>query len=260
MKCTSEQLQQLALDSSYHDLGVLPSQGVPYPDMVGAFYIRPFRLAEFKMLSTAAQLGELSHLKRAIDNVISYDVERLTIGDFFYVMLWLRLKSMPKAPYITEWKCHQPYFVNKETKIPLLYSQEQWPTVEELKEKYDVSECGTENTSVLHDTDTQILTLAEDFVLPPGFDFPRMNIYEERAAALADPEWTHLAPAIQWLAGETWADKVAAAEANPDLIGEALDLNRRSVHGISEQVTFFCNRCRVKHTTQLKLDALSFFQ
>jgi len=44
------------------------------------------------------------------------------------------------------------------------------------------------------------------------------------------------------------------------LIGEALDINRKTIHGIDEEVTFFCNRCRVEHTTKLKLNALSFFQ
>ncbi len=259
MKCDTEKLQQIAQDATFHDLGVLPSQGIPYLDMA-TFYIRPFKLAEYKMLSVAAQLGEMSHLLRAVDNVISYPVERLTIGDFYYVMLWLRLKSMPKSPYITEWKCHQPYFVHKETKQPLLYSQDKWPTVEQLQEQYDASECNTENTSVLHDTDTRILSLDENFSLPEGFDFPRMNIYEDRAAALADPEMAYIAPAVQWIAGNTWAEKLAAAEANPNLIGEALDINRKTIHGIDEEVTFFCNRCRVEHTTKLKLNALSFFQ
>jgi len=259
MKYDSEGLQLLAQNAAYHDLGVLPSQMLPYPDMA-TFFIRPFKLPEYKMLSVAAELGELSHLLRAVDNVISYPVQRLTIGDFYYVLLWLRLKSMPKAPYITEWKCHQPFFVNRETKVPLLYSQDNWPSLEALKSDYDSTECGTENTSILHDTDTTILSLDEDFVLPEGFDFPRMSIYEDRAAALADHEWAQLAPAIQWIAGDTWADKVAAAEANPDLIGEALDINRSNVHGISEEVTFFCNRCRIKHTTALKLNALSFFR
>lgn len=104
------------------------------------------------------------------------------------------------------------------------------------------------------------MSLDENLILPPGFDFPRMSIYQDRAIALKDPETAMLAPAIQWLAGETWAQKMAYAEANAEAIGEALDLNRKIVHGISEQVTFECRRCRIDHTTKLELNALNFFR
>jgi energy-coupling factor transporter ATP-binding protein EcfA2 len=121
-------------------------------------------------------------------------------------------------------------------------------------------ELDTENTSIIHQADVEILTLDDNIVLPIGFDFPRMSIYQDRAAALKDPEMAMLAPAIQWLAGDTWEQKLAYADANPDAIGEALDLNRKVVHGISEQVKFECRRCRMEHVTKLELNALNFFR
>ena len=260
MKCTAEQILAMTQDSSYHDLGTLPSNGIPYGQRNLQIFIRPFQLAELRLLSRAVDLDEASHLLRAVDNCISLPVEELTIGDFFYVLLWLRLYSMPKSPYIVEWKCNQPYFTHKETKKPLFYTEEDWPTVEQLKADYNVEPCETENTSIVHDTSVDIISLPDDFELPQGFDFPRMACYEERSKAMRDPEWSQLAPAIQWLPGLTWAEKVEYASHSPEVIGEALDLNRRISFGISEEATFNCRRCRVEHTTKLRLDALSFFQ
>jgi hypothetical protein len=260
MLCTPEEIEALSKDSSYHDLGTLPSLGIPYNNRELKFYIRTFRLPELKMLSKAVELNEMEHLLRAVDNVISFPVKTLTIGDFFYVLLWLRLYSMPKSPYVIEWHCNQPFFVHKETRQYLTYQDENWPTVEQLRTQYENSPCDTENTSIIHQADVEILTLDDNIVLPIGFDFPRMSIYQDRAAALKDPEMAMLAPAIQWLAGDTWEQKLAYADANPDAIGEALDLNRKVVHGIAEQVTFECRRCRMEHTTKLELNALNFFR
>lgn len=259
MKCTPEELRDFEKDSNFHDLGVLPSLGIPYAGTTKVF-IRPLRLKELRLLSKAVELGEAEHLLRAVDNTITVPVETLTIGDFFYILLWLRLHSMPKTPYVVEWKCEQPYFTNKETRLPLLYSEDEWPTVETLKAEYDVEPCLTENTSIVHQVNTEVITLPEDFKLPEGFDFPRMSCYIGRSDALKDPELTMLAPAIQWLPGTTWEEKMNYAEQNPDAIGEALDINRKVVHGIGENVTFNCRRCRVTHTTKLSLNALSFFQ
>jgi hypothetical protein len=260
MKCTEEELLAIAKDSDYHDLGVLPSMGIPYGDKDFKLYIKTFRLRELKLLSRAAELNEMSHLFRAVDNVISVPVETLTIGDFFYVLLWLRLYSMPKSPYVIEWKCEQPYFTHKETKKPLLYSDDPWPTRDELKSDYNVESCDTENTSVIHQSDVSVISLQEDLALPPGFDFPRVACMIGRAEALKDPEIAMLVPGIQWLIGKTWEEKMAYAEMNPDSIGEALDINRKVTHGIGEKVSFNCRKCRVGHSTTLELNALSFFR
>lgn len=260
MNCTADELLGLSKDSNYHDLGALPSQGIPYGDVNLKFYIRPFGLQELKLLSKAVELDDVVHLMRAVDNVISMSVDQLTIGDFFYVMLWLRINSMPKSPYIVEWNCQQTYFTHKETKTPMLYTDDHWPTVEKLKAEYKAEPCNTENTSVVHQVNVDVVSLEEDFVLPEGFDFPRMTCYTDRAIALKDPEFALLAPAIQWLPGNTWAEKMLVADATPSAIGEALDLNRKIVHGIAESVTFNCRKCRIEHTQKLELTALSFFQ
>lgn len=261
MKCDAVKLEQIASDSTYHDVDVLPSQGIPYKGRMEKLFIRPFRLSEMMLLSKSAQLNDLDPLIRAVDLVISHDVYDLTIGDFYYILLWLRMYSMPDSPNVIEWHCNQPYFTHKETKQALFYTEEKWPTSDELTKDYDVKACDTHNTSVINISNVEVLCLEEDFVLPQGFDFPRVRILANLNAALLDADMVMLAPAIQWMVGDTWAEKIAAAEADTslNLFAEALKINREVVHGINETVTFGCRKCRVEHTQTLKINALTFF-
>lgn len=262
MKCdTVEQMDAFARDSSYHDIGTLPSQGLPYKGRMDKLFIRPFRLSEMRLLSKAVQLQELGPLIRAVDSVISHDVYDLTIGDFYYILLWLRMYSMPESPYVIQWHCNQPYFVHKETKQALVYSDKNWPSVEDLQKDYDVSTCDSDNTSVVNQSTVDIVCLEEDFQLDPRLDYPRVRILEDLNAALLDSESSMLAPAIQWMIGDTWAEKVAAAEADTslDLFATAMKVNRTVVHGVNETIVFSCYKCRVEHSEVLKLNALTFF-
>ena len=127
MQYDKEGMNKLISDGRFHDIGDLPSHQIPYAGDFDKLYIRPFELAELQLLSRAAQLDELSPLIRAIDLTISQDINKIAIGDFYYLMLWHRTYSMPATPYIQVWQCNQPYFTHKETKEPLLYSTEVWP-------------------------------------------------------------------------------------------------------------------------------------
>lgn len=267
MKCTAEQLEAFSQDSRYHDLGTLPSNGIPYKGRMDALFIRPFHFPELQLLSRSAQLNEVSHLIRAVNNCITHDVYDLTIGDFYYVLLWLRMYSMPKSPYIIPWHCTQPFFVHKETRAPLFYSKDcEWPTMDVLTTDYDESICNTHNTSVVQKTDLEILMLKEGQDLPEGFDYPRTSILADLTEATMDPDFSFLVAGIQWIQatpepGQTmWQAKIARLEENPELLPEAFTINSRVVHGISENATFFCNKCRITHTQKLRLNASTFFQ
>lgn len=259
MKCTPEQYNSIERDSRFHDLGTLPSNGLPYKDMK-KFYIRAFELPELMLLSKSAQLKELAPLIRAVDNCISHDVYDLTIGDFYYVLLWLRMYSMPDSPYIIPWYCDAPFFTNKETRAPLFYTEQDWPSEEDLKEKYEVKVCDTHNTTTVREENTEIISLPEGTTIPDGFDYPRVAILEALTQAVDDPEYSFLAPAIQWIEGSTWEDKLARAKKDANLISIGLQLNKRIVHGIAEDVVIQCAKCRIKHTKRISLKAATFFQ
>lgn len=265
MLCSAEKLEQIQSNSQFHDIGPLPSQFIPYRGRPGKpsmekMFIRPLQLAEMRLISKSIQLQSKLHLMRAIDNCISHPVGDLSIGDFYYVLLWQRIYSMPKRPYVFEWKCDQEFFRNKETRQPLFYDSPEFPTREKLLSDYTHSPCDTENTCIVSQSVVTTYDLAEDLVLPEGFDFPRAAILDDRDAAAKDPEMTYLWPGVQWIAGDTWEEKMARAEKDFELFQTGMDLQGAVNHGVAETVEFKCRQCHVKHVQDIEIDAFIFFQ
>ena len=272
MKCSAAQMEQIKQDARYRSIGMLPSKMIPYKDADGnktldyddndIVYIRPFELPELRLVSKAATLNAMYHLIRAIDLVCSVDVYKLTIGDFYYVLLWLRMNSYPERPYAFEWKCDSVFFQHKESKEFLFYDvpDSEWPSPDRLISEYVGTPCNTENTSIVRQKECTVYELEDGLILPPEFDFPRVAHLEDFTSAVGDPELMYLADGIKWIKGHTFAEKLKKAEKDPGLVYTGLDINEAVVHGFSEAITFKCRQCRVEHTTNLVINALSFFQ
>src|SRR5438067_6959958 len=112
MKYNEQELRTVLADGRYSDVGNLPSNFYPYPDET-KMYARPFTIKELKLVSKAAILKDMTHLIRAVDLCITLDAGNLSVGDFFYILMWLRIHSMPKTPYVVEWHCKESVLVNK---------------------------------------------------------------------------------------------------------------------------------------------------
>ena len=262
MKVSSERLATIATDSLWTDIGALPSQFIPYRDRgensMERLYVRTLTLPELLLISKSASFGDISHLLRAVDNCITHDVMDLTIGDFYYVLLWLRTYSTTKTPYVVQWFCDQPLYQHKTTGEYLLYDAD-WPNADELAENYTSEACNSQNTLSVHAKDPEILCLEDDLILPDGFDFPRVAIMDEMTKAMKDPDQQFLVAGVQWLAGTTWQDKLNAAN-DLNKFYDALELNKVIKHGVAETVKATCYKCRVSHDRPLILNAASFFQ
>ena len=263
MKVTAAQLEAISKDSTWTNIGALPSQFIPYKNRgdksMEVLYVKPLSIAELLLISKTASLGNINHMLRAVDNCITHDVMDLTIGDFYYVLLWLRTYSTTKTPYVVEWFCDQPIFQHNETKQFLLYDNKDWPTMDVLSQQYTSSPCNTQNTSSVHAGDPEVLCLDDDLVLPEGFDFPRVAIMEDMNKAISDPEQQFLVPAVQWLVGNTWQEKLESAK-DLNRFYDAIELNKVITHGVKETVKVTCLRCRVSHDQPLVLNAAGFFQ
>lgn len=269
MKYDEAESKALLLDGRYQDIGNLPSGFVPYDFQ--SIYIRPFTVRELRLVSKAAVLKETQHLLRAIDLVISVDVNEITIGDFYYILMWLRIHSMPKTPYVIEWHCEVPVFVSLATKQRVFYDSLEFnPLVLAAEEaKYKQENCGTHNSEIIHMSDVKILSLDDStFEALPGamgaveFDFPRVRNLVEIQEALIDPELKLIVGPAQWIKGPTLKDKLDILESTPDLdiFDAASVLNEQVIHGIQETTTLTCRGCGIKRPHSLTLDALSFFR
>lgn len=264
MKYNEADLKAILSDSRYSDMGNLPSNFFPYPGETKIF-ARPFEIPELRLLSRAATLGDNNHMLRAIDLVITLDAGSLTIGDMFYVMMWLRIQSMPKRPYVISWDCGEVVIVNKESGQWLM-NDDKFKMPED-EENYEARPCDTANSEIIHQTQIEIISLPDDFGgLPKDsaieYDFPRARLYQNIQESLLDPGLKLLTAAAQWVKiGETIEEKLAVLETqgNLDCFDEAEKLNQSVIHGIGESTMLECRKCRKRLPHQLKLDALSFF-
>ncbi len=263
MKYNQTQLQEVLKNSSYTDIGALPSQCHGYD--WNSLYIRPLGVKEYKLISKAAVLGELNHMTRAIDLCITQSADDLTIGDYYYIMLWLRVHSMTKTPLIMDWECDAKVLQHKETGA-IIYNDENFQTPEKLEE-YAWVDCGRHNTETVHMSNINIMSLDEErekVVIPEGFDFPRARHIDGIRASLKDPELQLLMPAVQWIKGDTVVDKLKVLFADDNEKGvEMLDmgntLEATYQHGFNEVLTLCCNRCRIKAEHIINPSPLTFF-
>lgn len=266
MKHTTEQsrAQQIS-DSRYQDIGNLPSNFVPYS--FKSLYVRPLTVLELRLISKAAVLKEPQHLLRAIDLVISEDINRITIGDFYYLLMWLRIHSMPKTPYVIEWHCEEQAPVDAAGKR-IIYDD---PEFESLLAAGPVtySKCLTHNSEIIHLTDVEIVSVPDGLEglpdpLIPGtaLDWPRVRDLASIQEAFQDPELRLIVGPAQWVAGASLAEKITTLEQQPDLslFDFASAVNEEIVHGIRETTTLTCRGCGIKRPHTLALDALSFFR
>lgn len=281
MKYDEAGLKAVLQDGRYQNIGNLPSNFYPYKDFT-ELYIRPFTVKELRLVSKAAMLGDMTHLIRAIDLVTTQDAATLSIGDFHYVLMWLRIHSMPKTPYVVEWHCKEPVVTHKENGQRLLNDDSFKLPPEEDQDNWDVFECKTHNSEVIHMTNVEIITLDEDNFdgIPQNglvkYDFPRAHLIGQVKDMLKeDPTMKMIVGCAMWISDEeeiekngkmvkaiTLEDKIAVLENQNDL--EAFDfasvINEEIIHGIAETTTLTCRNCLKQTAHTLIFDALSFFR
>lgn len=264
MILTEAQLHELHTDPNWQDIGNLPSNFYPYKDF-GKLLIRPFNVTHLMLLSKAVVTKDLTYQLQAVDKVISQDVMDITIGDYYYILEWLKLHSTTDSPIVAEWHCPHFRSRNKETGEYIPNSSAGLELAATLKASdYDLVPCGTHNTETLYQVNLNVLQLPENDWpgLPEGFDFPRVKQLIDIREATKNPELSMLVSAAQWVAGSTFDDKLATlvAQNNLDMFMQAQAINDTVVHGISKTATLHCRTCGAEHPHTLTLDTISFFR
>ena len=261
MQYDEKGLGKLLCDPNWSVVGNLPSNFFPYT--FKDLYIRPLTVHELRLFSKAAALNDMQHVIRAVDLCISEQASKITIGDFYYILMWLKIHSTPKTPYVVEWHCKEQVYKHKETGA-FIFNDNTYKEPEDL-DQYELVPCGCHNSELVHITDVEIIQLPEDGWegLPEGFDFPRTAILQEVREALTDPELRFIAGPAQWIAaGVTLAEKIKFLEAQPnlDMFDTASSLNELMTHGIKESTTLHCRNCRVEYPFDIQLEPYNFFR
>lgn len=116
-------------------LGIkLPSRYIPYA--VKEIKVKPLTNADIKVLISAEQEGVTTTVidvfRRRVEGVT---LEELTVGDFWYIMYWVRYNTFIDQPMPVPWVCPE-------------------------------HACSTKNTSSLTEADLTTIELPEDFAEP----------------------------------------------------------------------------------------------
>lgn len=265
MKLTPEQLTAVLQQPEWEDIGNLPSNFYPYPTFK-QLYIRPFTTKHLRLLSKATVTRDIRNQIRAVDLVITQDVNELSVGDYYYILEWLKIYSTTKTPVIVDWHCPEQRLKHKETGEYISNKPDVLKATAATinPDDYILEPCGTHNTESLHMTNLEIIQLPEEgwTPLPEGFDFPRVANLPEVREALLDPELNMLVGPAQWVAGATLEEKLRILDEQPnlDMFTEAQALNDTVVHGLKETSTLHCRTCQAEHPYTINIDALDFFR
>lgn len=244
-----------------------------------ALAVKPFGMKSLRLMSKTMVSNEAKFMIEAVDNVIPVDVNTLTIGDFYQLLAYQRYTAFPSSPPEAEWTCEGERYKLPTGEIQDLVglralvdiwdaaSAEQRQagglidpnTLEVTKVK-----CGHVNKIELKYLDFPLIQLPEEQPeLDDRLDYPRVSVLPSLLEALADPQFTLVAPAAQWVKdGNDIFEKIAILEQEPDL--ELYDLaakyNQLYTHGISETAVFECALCKTKTNHVLKIEPSIFFR
>lgn len=260
--------EEIYKDHRYVDIGDLPTGFAPYRDIgLSRIYLRPFCVRELSLLYTGSHVSYngIQHILRAIDMVISCDVEVLTDGDLEYLMAWLRRSSYPKSPSLVRWICKKNNVI--ETEGRAFY---RGPDAETLTERdmalkgLEVETCNAENNEIVHSVQMTVHTLDDDDLTIPydNLDFPRVRTLPELHMLLEEqPEKEYEARMARWVKeGETLEEKMTLlSEMTLQDLANIEECQSRYKHGISESLNLRCRTCdnRVQHKARPNI--MTFF-
>ena len=84
----------------------LPSNFVFYP--FKTLSIKPIGLNQQRKLSRGLSTGSMKTVVETINTCIDQDIYQLTIGDFWFLMFWLRINSFKKSTWKISFTCDSP--------------------------------------------------------------------------------------------------------------------------------------------------------
>lgn len=252
-------MDSLLLDSRYHNLGALPSQGLVYPE--ASWLIRPFTVNELMLVHTYFTTNDFNYILRAIQICFTGDILNLTDGDFMYLLAWQRSRSYPQTPLDTFWTCNaiQLMLVNSKYAVGPTVSEEQ-RTLMINQRKAEYRPCGWKNRELVYGSKTKVISLDEKDppVLMDGLTFPRVNTLAEYLTLVHEKKNTLLDEYARWIKhGTTLKDKVQFLEQQTDLslIEHIKEYKTRWFHGVLSVSRLKCNNCGAKylHTNELNI-------
>jgi hypothetical protein len=236
---------------------MLPSQYLLY-DWPEKLRIRSLRLEDVETLIAAANQDSEFLVADTVGRCINMPVGDLTIGDYYFILYWLRLNSYTKNPTLINWSC--PTCMERERVLRDLPYGYTWTLVERQEFK---------RVSQLVGNKPKILPLqAADLVdLPDVVSLPRVRHRIEMldwiTATKPSPERLQTAEYAMYLKGESFTDRLNFLLSTDDLSLYETAMAARirlSEHGPSEIANVKCSiqECGAEYEVPLVIQPTRF--
>lgn len=272
-------------DPNYIDISEsLPSKFYFYP--FNTLCVRTFKHQHISKLAIASEMDDIVGVLDTISSVMepgksAYD---LTIGDFFFLMYWLRINSFKRSPYKIEYVC-----TNSEHRSKVVLGQLERDTLlnEELVHKAsqldlihaDFTKANEINTFIretygvetlpktmadfvgLQAFSTKIEELKELFSKSTNDD--EKDVYKEQIKQLQTQYHLHeYASFIHPTHGKTIQERISflnELDVDADFLSYLDDFIQAVDHGVKETAAVRCKECDAKMEVNISIDALHFF-
>lgn len=251
----------------------LPSRGIPYA--VKSIEVSPLRPKHMPLLSEAIHTDNSAPLIQAVGQVMDFDVNHLTDGDFYYILTWLRFASR-NLPLFAEWDCLGTMFRRKDTdKLYTVFEiddmYQQWDQAENSEAREHMEnpneiefleqDCEQHNKEIVtfDDFSTRLLNPEP---LPEGLDYPRVRNLVEYLDLLRESRYVEIVGPVRYIKeGNTLRSKIAMIEETDDMdmFDKAAKAHFTHDHGILQRVNKRCSKCGMDHPFNVTIDAASFF-
>lgn len=221
------------------------------------------------LLSQAVTTNNPDNFVEAIKSVINIPLQQLTIGDFYYIVTYLRCTSFSKTPLALEWNCDGYWYTmnDSDTVIKAPQARQYIETKDSSGGRLTPHVCNTQNREEFSFDDILVVSLPDEGV---EFDdaiyaMPTATLAAEYVRLSTDPKVAQLLPAVQWIKeGRTLLQKLEwlkeQGERDLDLLDEASLLDQKYKHGPSNLLIGECTKCGTKVKQKFQLTAQSFFR
>lgn len=235
----------------------LPSKMIPYS--VQNISMESIGMEQLMLMSRAVATGSWTPVVQAMESLIDLPPDqRLTDGDFYYLLSLQRLIAYQISPLQARWECQGQMYMDNEgnsytgKQLQDRVAEYDNATDEQKEEMVDPSTlmvhavpCTATNAVNVTLDSLEVVTLT-DTKLDDRLDYPRVDTLVDAHVMSDTPDNAQIVQAARWLKeGNTLEEKLDVLRASPtlELFELCLQTDKKVRHGVSQLIHTSCNTC-----------------
>lgn len=246
--------------SEYSTLTFLPSNFIDY--QFKSIHIKKFSIQDLLLIYESEQNDSTEEVVRAISNTLhGVNAMELTEGDFWFLMMWQRLNSYKRTPFVVKWYCKNHDHIHKVASDELtqetLYN-------EDLIQRNKLEEIILDQEAIKKVYDYFITEYGIKLQIPKMRSIIERELEEDNSSEVESIDKLKLLNKLAVYISDEHA--ISLQEKRDFLLSVKdvdficdLELVKNSFsHGVSESYSVSCKECGASQETKVSLDARRF--